>query len=70
MKFRVHVFREYRETYEVEADNHDEALNSVDEHINDLDPVQTEMQDYLPHSLVDPILAGGVVDYENSRWFE
>jgi len=38
MKFRVHVFREYRETYEVEADNHDDALNTVDEHINDLEP--------------------------------
>lgn len=69
MKFRVHVFREYRETYEVEADNHDDALNKVDEHINDLEPVDTAMQDYLPHSLVDPVI-NGEVDYENSRWFE
>lgn len=70
MKFRVHVFREFRETYEVEADNHDDALNKVDEHINDLAPISTEMQDYLPHSLVDPILVTGEVDYENSKWFE
>ena len=31
MKFKVHLFREYRETYEVEADNADAALNLVDE---------------------------------------
>ena len=30
MKFKVHLFREYRETYEVEADNADAALNLVD----------------------------------------
>lgn len=31
MKFKVHLFREYRETYEVEADSADAALNLVDE---------------------------------------
>ncbi len=70
MKFRVHVFREYRETYEVEADNHDDALNKVDESITRLTPLYTNLEDYLPHSCVDPILASGEVDYENSRWFE
>ena len=69
MKFRVHVFRDYRETYEVEADNHDDALNTVDEHINDLEPVETEKMDYLPFTLVDPVI-NGVVDFENSRRFE
>lgn len=30
MKFKVHLFREYRETYEVEADNADAAIECVD----------------------------------------
>lgn len=69
MKFRVHLFREFRETYEVEADTHDLALNLLDNN-QIYEPVQTEMQDYLPHALVDPILDDGSVDYENARWFE
>ena len=35
MKFKVHLFREYRETYEVEAETADAALNLVRERILD-----------------------------------
>ena len=70
MKFKVHLFREYRETYEVEADNADAAIECVDKNLRTLDPVQSEMQDYLPHCLVDPILLDGTVDYANSVWRE
>lgn len=66
MKFKVHLFREYRETYEVEADSADAALNLVDE--NPPAPIQTEMLDYLSHALIDPILPDGSVDYDNSVW--
>ena len=69
MKFRVHLFREFRETYEVEADTHDLALNLLDDN-QIYEPVCTEMQDYLSHALVDPIMDDGSVDYENARWFE
>ena len=68
MKFKVHLFREYRETYEVEADSADAALNLVDE--NPPAPIQTEMLDYLSHALIDPILPDGTVDYANSVWRE
>lgn len=68
MKFKVHLFREYRETYEVEADSADAALNLVDE--NPPAPIQTEMLDYLSHALIDPILPDGTVDYDNSVWRE
>ena len=68
MKFKVHLFREYRETYEVEADNADAALNLVDE--DPPAPIQTEMLDYLSHALIDPILPDGTVDYDNSVWRE
>ena len=69
MKFRVHVFREYRETYEVEAENADAALNLIDE--NSLDyPTQTELLDYLSHACIDPILPDGTVNYANSVWLE
>lgn len=68
MKFKVHLFREYRETYEVEAENADAALNLVDE--DPPAPIQTEMLDYLSHALVDPILPDGTVDYDNSVWRE
>lgn len=68
MKFKVHLFREYRETYEVEADSADAALNLVDE--NHPAPIQTEMLDYLSHALIDPILPDGTVDYDNSVWRE
>ena len=69
MKFKVHLFREYRETYEIGADNADAALNLIDE--NSLDcPAQTELLDYLSHACVDPILLDGTVDYANSVWRE
>ena len=68
MKFKVHLFRKYRETYEVEADSADAALNLVDE--NPPAPIQTEMLDYLSHALIDPILPDGTVDYANSVWRE
>ena len=69
MKFKVHLFREYRETFEVEADSADAALNLIDE--NSLDcPAQTELLDYLYHACVDPILPDGTVDYDNSVWRE
>ena len=68
MKFKVHLFREYRETYEVEAENADAALNLVDE--DPPAPIQTEMLDYLSHALIDPILPDGTVDYDNSVWRE
>lgn len=68
MKFKVHLFREYRETYEVEADSADAALNLVDE--NPPAPIQTEMLEYLSHALIDPILPDGTVDYGNSVWLE
>jgi len=68
MKFKVHLFRKYRETYEVEADSADAALNLVDE--NPPAPIQTEMLDYLSHALIDPILPDGTVDYDNSVWRE
>ena len=67
MKFRVHVFREYRETYEVEAENADAALNLIDENSLD-DPTPTELLDSLSHACVDPILPDGSVDYDNSVW--
>lgn len=70
MKYRVHLFREVRETFEVEAENHDEALAYVDMNIYDLTPKQKEELDFLPQSCVDPILDNGEVDYDNSRWFE
>lgn len=70
MKFKVHLFREYREAYEVEAENADAAIKYVDKNIRGLDPVQSEMQDYLPYCLVDPILPDGTVDYDNSVWRE
>ena len=47
MKFKVHLFREYRETYEVEADNADAALNLVDE--DPPAPIQTEMLEWTIH---------------------
>jgi hypothetical protein len=68
MKFKVHLFREYRETYEVEADSADAALNLVDE--NPPAPIQTEMLDYLSHALIDPVNEDGTVDYDNSVWLE
>ena len=68
MKFKVHLFREYRETYEVEADNADAALNLVDE--DPPAPIQTEMLGYLSHACIDPILPDGTVDYDNSVWRE
>ena len=68
MKFKVHMFSKYRETYEVEADSADAALNLVDE--NPPAPIQTEMLDYLSHALIDPILPDGTVDYDNSVWRE
>ena len=69
MKFRVHLFREYRETFEVEAENVDAALNYVDENISDLVP-ETEMLDFLPHACIDPLLPDGSVDYDKSEWRE
>jgi len=68
MKFKVHLFREYRETFEVEADSADAALNLVDE--NPPAPIQTEMLDYLSHALIDPVNEDGTVDYDNSVWRE
>ena len=59
MKFRIHVFREFREAYEVDAEDADAALKYVDANMHDLSPVQTEMQDYLPHALIDPLLPDG-----------
>lgn len=70
MKFKVHLFREYRETYEVEADSCELALAIADKNIQELTPVSSEMQDYLPYALVDPILPNGEVDYDSSEWFE
>ena len=68
MKFKVHLFREYRETYEVEAENADAALNLVDE--NPPAPIQTDILDYLPHAHIHLILPDGTVDYDNSVWRE
>ena len=70
MKFRVHVFREFREAYEVEAEDAEAAVKLVDANLSDLTPVHTEMQDYLPHTLIDPLLPDGTVDYDNSQWME
>ena len=70
MKFKVHLFREVRHTFEVDADSADEALNYVDENIYNLTPVSEEELDYLPQSCIDPILPDGSVDYDNSTWSE
>lgn len=68
MKFKVHLFREYRETYEVEADNADAALNLVEG--GNFCPDEEERLGYLSHALIDPILPDGSVDYANSVWRE
>ena len=70
MKFRIHIFREFREVYEVEAEDAKTAVKIVDANLADLTPVHTEMQDYLPHTLIDPLLPDGSVDYDNSEWME
>jgi len=72
-KFYVHLFRELREKYEIEAESMDEAEKMVDRPswwINKPDPIETELQDYLPQILIDPVLPDGTVDYENSEWRE
>lgn len=68
MKFRIHLFRELRETFEVEADNADAALEFVDANLHELDPVETELQDYLPQSGIDPLFPDGSVNYSKSEW--
>ena len=68
MKFKVHLFREYLETYEVEADSADAALNLVDE--GGFCPDEEERLDYLSHACVDPVNEDGSVDYANSVWRE
>ena len=70
MKFRIHIFREFREEYEVEAKDAEAAVKVVDANLADLTPVRTEMQDYLPYTLIDPLLPDGTVDYDNSEWRE
>ena len=70
MKFRSHIFREFREAYEVEAEDAEAAVKHVDANLSDLTPVHTEMQDYLPHTLIDPLLPDGTVDYDHSEWME
>ena len=68
MKFRVRLFREYRETYEVEADNADAALNLVDE--GNFCPNEEEKLYYMSHACIDPVNEDGTVDYDNSVWRE
>ena len=70
MKFRIHIFREFREAYEVDAEDAKAAVKYVDANLSDLTPVHTEMQDYLPHTLIDPLLPDGTVDYDNSEWMK
>ena len=66
MKFKVHLFREYRETYEVEAENADAALNLVDD--GNFCPDEEEKLYYLPRARIDPVNEDGTVDYANSVW--
>ena len=68
MKFKVHLFREYRETYEVQAENADAALNLVNE--GNLCPEDEERLNYLSHACIDPVNEDGTVDYDNSVWRE
>ncbi len=68
MKFKVHLFRKYRETYEVEADSADAALNLVDE--GNFCPDEKERLYYLSRACVDPVNEDGSVDYANSVWRE
>ena len=68
MKFKVHLFREYRETYEVEADNADAALNLIDE--GNFCPDEEERLYYLSRACIDPVNEDGTVDYDNSVWRE
>lgn len=70
MKFKVHLYHEVRETFEVEAENADEALYYVDMNIRVLEPESSEELDYLPQSRIDPILPDGSIDYDNSVWRE
>lgn len=68
MKFKVHLFREYRGTYEVEAENADAALNLVDG--GNFCPDEGERLYYISRACIDPILPDGTVDYDNSVWRE
>lgn len=70
MKFRVHLFRELQETYEVEAENADEAFHYVDSNLDDLIPKSSEVLTYLPDACIDPLNSDGSVDYDNSVWRE
>lgn len=72
-KFYIHLFRELREKYEIEAESMDEAKKMIDRPSwweNKPDPIEIEHQDYLSHILIDPVLPDGTVDYENSEWIE
>ena len=51
MKFRIHIFREFREEYEVEAKDAEAAVKVVDANLADLTPVRTETHSCLKKQL-------------------
>lgn len=70
MKYRVHGFELVRTTYEVEADNADEAYSKGTAMFGVADPVECERTgDFDDFVIVDPLLPSGEVDYDNVRHF-
>lgn len=68
-KFRVHIYRTYREVYETDQDTADAAMEHVVTNFHNMYCVESEEADELTDwVLVDPILDDGEVDYEASEW--
>ncbi len=68
-KFKVHIYRVYREVYETDQGTVEAAMEDVVTNFRHMDCVQSEDADELTDwVLVDPILDDGEVDYEASEW--
>lgn len=70
MKYRVHVFCKVRVPFVVEADSPQAAMEKAAEQFSPNDVRDGEYCNFLDQALVDPLLADGEVDYNNSTWLE
>lgn len=69
-KFRVHTYQVIRVPYEVEAESQEQAAKLVHadggQKLEPSSPAEPS-EEWMPDSVVDPLLPNGAVDYENSR---
>lgn len=70
-KFKIHIFEEVRQSYIVEGNSMQEAVNHLISNLDNYSAVEAEFTgDYSNDVCVDPLFEDGTPDLNNYQWLK